>query len=165
MVRDAVARIDGVEQLSDQVAMADQLEGMLSASRTFVAIVLALAIAMAIALIFNALSVTIGERETEVATLQANGVGRRWIRRAIRAENLITVGLALPPGLILGWLIARLFYSQFNTDQIIFEPSLELTSWIGAALLIMLCAFVAQFPGLRRLDHLDLATKVRERAL
>lgn len=165
IVRDAVAQIEGVEQLSDQVAMADQLEGMLSASRTFVSIVLALAIAMAVALIFNALSVTIGERETEVATLQANGVGRQWIRRAIRAENLITVGLALGPGLILGWLIAKQFYSQFNTDQITFEPILNLTSWIGAALLILVCAFVAQFPGLRRLDHLDLATKVRERAL
>ena len=97
--------------------------------------------------------------------MQANGVGRQWIRRAITAENLIVVVLALVPGLILGRLTADLFYSQFNTDQITFEPLLRASSWIGAALLVVVCAFVAQFPGLRRLDRLDLASKVRERAL
>ncbi len=107
----------------------------------------------------------IGERETEVATLQANGVGRSWIRRAITAENLVTVGMGLLPGLLLGWLSAGLFIRQFSTDQFQLDPVLHPVSLMEAVALITVCALVAQVPGLRRLDRLDLATKVRERAL
>lgn len=165
LVRDAVARLDGVEQLSDQVAMAGELEGMLSANRAFVGILLVLAVAMAVALVYNALSAAVGERETEVATLQANGVGRAWIRRTITAENLVTVGLALGPGLILGRLVGQAFYGRLSTDEIVFDPILQPRSWLIAAGLVVICAVLAQLPGLRRLDRLDLSTKVRERAL
>jgi ABC-type antimicrobial peptide transport system permease subunit len=114
---------------------------------------------------YNALAIAIGERETEVATLQANGVGRSWIRRTITAENLVTVAIALVPGLIVGRFIADVFYGQFTTEQITFDALLRPISWIAAIVLIALCAVIAQVPGLRRLDHLDLPTKVRERAL
>ena len=164
-VRDSVATIDGVEQLTDHVAIAERLEGMMAASRTFTAVLLVLAVVMAVALIYNALSIAIGERETEVATLQANGVGRSWIRRTITAENLVTVGLALIPGLVFGRLIAHLFYAQFTTDQMTFESVLQPSSWLATVVIIAACGILAQFPGLRRLDHLDLPAKVRERAL
>ena len=165
LVRDRVAAFPGVQQISDHVATAERAEELMAASRFFVGIILVLAVVMAIALIFNALSVTIGERETEVATLQANGVGRSWIRRAITAENLVTVGIGLIPGLLLGRLSAGLFVSQFSTEQLTLDPVLNSASLVGAVLVIVLCALVAQVPGLRRLDRLDLAAKVRERAL
>lgn len=160
-----MAAFPGVQQISDHVATAERAEELMAASRFFVGIILVLAVVMAIALIFNALSVTIGERETEVATLQANGVGRSWIRRAITAENLVTVGIGLIPGLLLGRLSAGVFVSQFSTEQLTLDPVLNSTSLVGAVLVIVLCALVAQVPGLRRLDRLDLAAKVRERAL
>jgi putative ABC transport system permease protein len=164
-VRDLVASLDGVEQISDRVATAERAEELLAASRLFVGVILLLAVVMAIALIFNALSVTIGERETEVATLQANGVGRSWIRRAITTENIVTVGIGLVPGLLLGRLSAGLFVGQFSTDQFELDPVLNPTSLIGAVIIVIVCALIAQVPGLRRLDRLDLAAKVRERAL
>jgi putative ABC transport system permease protein len=164
-VRAELAALDGVTQISDRVATADRVEALLAGSRFFVAVVLLLAVVMAVALIFNALAVTIGERETEVATLSANGVGRGWIRRAITAENLMTVGMGLIPGLVIGRISAGLFVSQFSTDQFRFDPVLRPWSLVGTALLLAVCALVAQLPGLRRLDRLDLAAKVRERAL
>ncbi len=164
-VRNLVASLDGVEQISDRVATAERAEELLAASRLFVGVILLLAVVMAIALIFNALSVTIGERETEVATLQANGVGRSWIRRAITTENIVTVGIGLVPGLVLGRLSAGLFVGQFSTDQFRLDPVLNPTSLISAVVILTVCALIAQVPGLRRLDRLDLAAKVRERAL
>ncbi|MCP3991974.1 MAG: ABC transporter permease [Actinomycetia bacterium] len=164
-VRGEVAEIDGVVQLNDQVATAERAEELLAASKFFVGFILILAVIMAVALIFNALAVTIGERETEVATLQANGVGRSWIRRVITAENLVTVGLGLVPGLILGRISAGAVIKEFSTDQFRMDAVMNYTSLVAAVILVVLCALVAQIPGLRRLDRLDLATKVRERAL
>ncbi|MDH3684353.1 MAG: FtsX-like permease family protein, partial [Acidimicrobiia bacterium] len=164
-VRAEVAALDGVERINDQVATADRVEELLAASRFFVGFILLLAVAMAVALIFNALAVTIGERETEVATLQANGVGRGWVRRTITAENLVTVVLGVGPGIVIGWLMAGLFVSQFSTEQFLLDPVLRPMSLAVAAGLLVACALAAQVPGLRRLDRLDLASKVRERAL
>ena len=164
-VRDAVAEIEGITRITDQVATADRAKELLAASRFFVGLVLVLAVVMAVALIFNALTVTIGERETEVATLQANGVSRSWVRRAITAENLVNVSLGAVPGLVIGWVSAGVFVRSFSTEQFRFDPILRPTSVVWAVVLLGICALVAQIPGLRRLDRLDLAAKVRERAL
>ncbi len=164
-VRDVVAEEAGVVRISDRVATAERTEELLAASRFFVGAVLFLAVLLATALIFNALAVTIGERETEVATLAANGVPGGWIRRTITTENLVTVGLGLVPGLLLGWLSADAFVGQFSTDQFILEPVLRPLSLVVTTVLLVVCALVAQVPGLRRLARLDLSAKVRERAL
>lgn len=164
-VRAEAATVDGVVQITDRVATAERTEELLAGSRFFVGVILALAVLLAGALIFNALSVTIGERETEVATLQANGVGRGWIRRTITTENLTTVALGMVPGLIVGWISAGAFVRQFSTEQFVLDPVLRPASLASAVLVLVACAVVAQLPGLRRLDRLDLPAKVRERAL
>jgi putative ABC transport system permease protein len=164
-VADRLDVLDGSVRVNDIVATGERARQLLAAAAGFAAIILVLAVAMAVALIFNALTVTVGERETEVATLQANGVGRRWIRRAITSENLLAVVAAMIPGLVLGRLSAGWFVGQFSTEQITFDPVLRPWSLVLAVALVIGAALVSQVPGLRRLDRLELAVKVRERAL
>jgi ABC-type antimicrobial peptide transport system permease subunit len=118
---------------------------------------------MADALIFNAMTVSIGERESEVATLQANGVGRSWIRRTITLENLAIVFAGVVPGLILGRLLGAAFLNQFSTPQFTFRAEIAPVSLFASVFIIAVAAVAAQFPGLRSLDKLDLPAKVRER--
>jgi putative ABC transport system permease protein len=158
-------RLDGVVRVGDVVATGERARELLAAATFFAAVILALAVAMAAALIFNAVTVTLGERETEVATLQANGVGRRWIRRAITSENLMAALAATIPGLVVGRILAGWFVGQFSSEQITLDPVLRPWSLVVAVGLILATALAAQLPGLRRLDRLDLAVKVRERSL
>ncbi len=152
-----------VVAVEDHVAIANQAESLLAASRFFVGLMLVFAMVMAVALIFNAMTVTIGERESEVANLQANGVGRSWIRRTITLENLVTAFGGIIPGLIIGRILGAAFLAQFSTAQFSFDPSITMMSLLLSVALIVVAAVMAQVPGLRSLFRLDLAAKVRER--
>ncbi len=158
-----VAALPGVLTVRDQVAIANQASALLKATRFFVGTMLIFAMVMAVALIFNAMTVSIGEREGEVATLQANGVGRSWIRRTITLENLVTVLGGVVPGLLLGRVLGALFLNQFSSPQFSFDAGIAWSSLAISVAIIAIAAVAAQFPGLRSLDKLDLAAKVRER--
>ncbi len=163
IIRNQVADLSGVLAVQDQIAVARQASTLLAATKFFVAMMLAFAMFMAVALIFNAMTVSIAERESEVATLQANGVDRGWIRKTITLENLVIVLAGVIPGLLLGRVLGGLFLNQFSTPQFKFEAGIDPWSVIASAALVGVAAVLAQFPGLRSLDKLDLAAKVRER--
>ena len=162
-VRNKVADLPDVLAVQDQIAVARQASTLLAATKFFVGMMLAFAMLMAVALIFNAMTVSIAERESEVATLQANGVGRGWIRKTITLENLTIVLAGIVPGLLLGRVLGGLFLNQFSTPQFRFEARINPWSVVVSATLVGIAAVIAQFPGLRSLDKLDLAAKVRER--
>jgi len=164
-VRNEVAGLPDVRAVRNQVAIAEQASALLEATRFFVAMMLGFAMIMAIALIFTTMTVSIGERESEIATLQANGVGRGWIRRTITLENLVVVAGGITPGLILGRILGSAFLDQFSTPQFNFAPGISSTSLIASVVIISAAAIAAQVPGLRSLDKLDLAAKVRERSV
>jgi len=164
-VRADLSEHPAVVAVEDHVAIAEEAESLLAASRFFVGLMLVFAMVMAVALIFNAMTVTISERESEVANLQANGVGRSWIRRTITLENLLTALGGIIPGLVAGRILGAAFLAQFSTAQFRFEPGITTTSLMASVGLIVVAALVAQVPGLRSLFHLDLAAKVRERGV
>lgn len=163
-VRDELQSVPGVVAVVDQQASVRALQDLMGLTYVFIGLMVAFALVMAVALVYNTVSVSLAERTGEVATLQANGVGRGFIRRTVTGENLLTIVAGTIPGLLLGALLARLFLTQFETESFVFDFVLHPRSIVIAVVLIVVSALVAELPGLRALGRLNLAEVVRERS-
>lgn len=115
-------------------------------------------------MIFTTVSVSIGERTREVATLRASGVSTRTIARLVTAENLLVALLGIVPGVVLGLVGGRLMMATYTTGQFALEFMVAPTTVVVSVLTILAVAAASQVPGLRSLARLDLAQTVRERA-
>jgi putative ABC transport system permease protein len=163
-VRDALPSEPGVTAVVDQQANRVVVQELMGLTYLFVGLMVAFALVMAVALVYNMVSVSLAERTGEVATLQANGVGRGFVRRTVTAENLLTVAAGVVPGIVLGWIVARQFIGQFDTESFSFELVLRSRSILLAVVLVVASTMLAQWPGLRALGRLDLATVLSERS-
>jgi putative ABC transport system permease protein len=130
----------------------------------FVGVMLVFGGAMAFALIFNAMSVNIAERTREVATLLAVGTDRRRISRSITTENLLVVMMGIPLGLVAGYFASKAAMGSFSSDLFDFTLFMNATTFVWAAVAMLVVAFVSQWPGLRAIRRLSIAKIVKERS-
>jgi putative ABC transport system permease protein len=129
---------------------------------TFMGVMLAFAVVMSFALLFNAMTVNVHERERELATMRSVGTGGSTILRLITAENVMLWLLALIPGLLIGHWVAMQMGGAFQSDLFTFKIVIAPTSYVITALGILVTMLVAAIPAIRRINHLNLAdaTKV-----
>lgn len=163
-VRDRLAAVAGVAAVVDSRAMeraAGQYMGLFYA---FVGLMVALGAIMAFALIFTTMSANVSERVAELASLRAAGMGRRTLARLITGENMLLTALGIVPGLVVGYLSARLFMASFSSDLFSFDLALRPTTPVFVAAALLVAALVSQWPVLRAVDRVDVARVVRERS-
>ncbi|MFQ5556218.1 MAG: ABC transporter permease [Acidimicrobiales bacterium] len=164
-VRDQLASRDEVVAVTDHRSTADLVESLVGVTIVLVGVMIVFGMVMALALLFNTVTVSISERTGEIATMQANGVPRAWIRRTVAGEILAIVALAIAPGVLAGRVVAALFIRRFDSDSFTYDLRLSGTSLMAAAAMIIVGSLVAQLPALRRIDRIDLAAVVRERSI
>ncbi len=163
-VRDRLAGVSGVAAAVDSRAMeraADEYMGLFYA---FAGLMVALGAVMAFALIFTTMSANVSERVTELASLRAAGMGRRTLARLITGENMLLTVLGIVPGLVVGYLAARLFMAMFSSDLFSFDLAMRPTTPVLVAAALLVAALVSQWPVLRAVDRVDIAKVVRERS-
>ena len=137
----------------------DSLMGLFYA---FMGVMLVFALAMAFALLFNAMTVNVLERQREFATMRALGAGGRRIAMLMSGESLILWVLTLIPGLALGWWVAMQLGAAFSSELLSFSMVIYPTSYVITALGILLTMILAALPAVRKVNGLNLAeaTKV-----
>ncbi len=163
-VRDRLAAVSGVAAVVDSRAMeraADEYMGLFYA---LIGLMVALGAVMAFALIFTTMSANVSERVTELASLRAAGMGRRTLARLITGENMLLTVLGIVPGLVVGYLAARLFMAMFSSDLFSFDLAMRPTTPVFVAAALLVAALVSQWPVLRAVDRVDIAKVVRERS-
>jgi putative ABC transport system permease protein len=128
---------------------------------TFMGVMLAFAVAMSFALLFNAMTVNVHERERELATMRAVGTGRTSITRLMTTENLILWLLTLIPGLLLGHWVALQMGAAFQSDLFAFKIVVAPTSYVITAVGILLTMILATLPAIRRVNRLNLADAIK----
>jgi putative ABC transport system permease protein len=163
-MRSRLSALPGVTAYEDSQAIKATVDEYLGLFYAFVGIMLIFGGAMAFALIFNSMSSSISERRIEMATLRAAGAPASMLARLISAENLITILIGIVPGLIVGYLVASVFMSSFNSDQFNFDLQMRTSTLVFSAIAIFLVALVSQVPGLRSLRRMNIARIIRERA-
>ena len=120
---------------------------------------------MAMAMLYNAMSANVAERSVELGTLQASGMPVRSLGRLIGAENLILVIAALPIGLGVGAWLADAFLGTFESDGFSWHLSMQASTPLLVAGVVLAAALVVQWPALRAVRRMDIARIVRERSL
>jgi putative ABC transport system permease protein len=154
--------LPGAVSVQRKADIVEDLQGFMVLFYAFTGVMLIFALLMAFALLFNAMTVGVLERKREFATMRSLGTGRRWIALLLSGESGILWVLTLIPGLVLGYLMALLMGSMFNTDLFTFTIVIAPITYVAAALGILTTMLLAALPAVRRVNRLNLAeaTKV-----
>ena len=163
-MRARLSALPGVTAFEDTSALHDTVNSYLGFFYVFVGVMLVLGSAMAFALMLSAISSSISERRTEVATLRASGASFRMVSRLITAENVLVTVAGIGPGLLIGYEVARIFMDSFSSDQFSFALQIRTSTLVLSALAILIVALLSEWPGLRGVRKLDIAAVARERS-
>ncbi len=161
-MRSAITALSGVAAYEDSQALQAMFRQYAGLFYGFVGAMLVLGAVTAFAIIFTTMSVNIAERAREVATLRASGVRMRTIARLISTENLIVTVLGIVPGVILGVVGGRLMLDSFSSDMFRLDMVVRPLTLVLSAAAIVAVAVISQWPGLRSVRRLDIASVVRE---
>jgi len=125
-------------------------------------IMMAVAVAMAFALLFNAMTVNVLERQREFATMRAVGSGIGRIAALLLAEDLILWLITLAPGLLLGHAMALQMGTAMSAELFTFKIVVAPATYVLTAASILLTMLLATLPAIRTVSRLNLAeaTKV-----
>ena len=129
----------------------------------FVFMFSALACVMGFGVAYNSARITLSERGRELATLRVLGFTKGEISYILLGEVAFLTVLALPLGCILGWALAVLMASAFNTElfrvPLIITPESYATAVLTAISAFALSALIVR----RRVRHLNLIEVLKTR--
>jgi putative ABC transport system permease protein len=123
----------------------------------FAGIMVTLALLMSFALLFNAMTVNVLERQRELATMRAIGARRSNLAGQLAMETTVTWLLALIPGIILGYLVAVQVGKSFSSDLFQFTIVIAPITFVATAIGILVVMLAASYPAFRRVSRLNLA--------
>jgi putative ABC transport system permease protein len=113
--------------------------------------------------VYNAARVSLSERSRELASLRVLGFTRGEISLILLGELAVVTLMAIPIGLILGYLFAGLLVAAFNTELYRFPLVVSSRTYAYAASSVVLAAALSGLAVRRRLDHLDLVAVLKTR--
>ncbi|HXW05461.1 MAG TPA: FtsX-like permease family protein, partial [Vicinamibacterales bacterium] len=118
---------------------------------------------IAFGVVYNAARVSLSERSRELASLRVLGFTRGEISFILLGELAGVTLLAIPVGLVLGYLFAGLLVAAFNTELYRFPLVVSSRTFAYAASAVLLAAALSGLAVRRRLDHLDLVAVLKTR--
>jgi putative ABC transport system permease protein len=163
-IRAIVTELPQVAAFEDAKAIYNVMQDLMVLFYAFVGVMLVFGAAMAFALIFSAMSVNISERSREMATLLAVGTERRAISRFITAENMLVALPGIPLGLVAGYFMSKEAMATFSSDLFAFDLYVKPSTFVFAALAIVIVALLSQLPGLRAVRRIDIPRFIKERS-
>jgi putative ABC transport system permease protein len=129
----------------------------------FVSFFIFFSCALAFGVTYNAARIALSERGRELATLRVLGFTRAEISYLMLGEIALLGLLALPLGCAIGWLLASLVVSAFETElyrvPFVIEPSTYGIAMVVATIATTLSALLVR----RRIDRLDLIGVLKTR--
>jgi putative ABC transport system permease protein len=164
VMRQRIAALDAVAAVEENSNFLQAFQDYMALFYAIIGFMIVFGAAMALALIYASISVNMDERSVEMATLSATGVHHRVLSRLITAENLLVTLLGIPPGIMLGFLLAKPLLSVYSNDLWRFDLVVRPATPLLAALAICVVAIISQWPGLRAMRRLDIAAVARLRS-
>ena len=113
--------------------------------------------------VYNAARVSLSERSRELASLRVLGFTRGEISAILLGELAVVTFMAIPIGLMMGYLFAGLLVAAFNTELYRFPLVVSTRTFAYAATAVMVAATLSGLAVRRQLDHLDLVAVLKTR--
>ena len=118
---------------------------------------------IAFGVVYNAARISLSERSRELASLRVLGFSIGEISLILLGELALLTFLAIPPGLVTGWGLARLLLLAFQNE--VYRIPLVVTPQTAAwsALVVIAAAALSGLAVRRTLDRLDLVSVLKTR--
>jgi putative ABC transport system permease protein len=113
--------------------------------------------------VYNAARISLSERSRELASLRVLGFTRGEISFILLGELAAVTLMAIPIGLLLGYLFAGALVAAFNTELYRFPLVIYVRTYAYAATAVLVAAALSGLAVRRRLDHLDLVAVLKTR--
>jgi len=144
--------------------MAKNIEDVTVGNLLMVSSVLtAFAIVIAVGVVYNNARIALAERAWELASLRVLGFTRTEVSAILLGELGIEIVLAMPVGLLLGYLLSMGIVSMIQTDEFFFPFVIEPSTYAFSALCVLLAGVVSALIVRRRVDGLDLVSVLKTR--
>lgn len=118
---------------------------------------------IAFGVVYNAARVSLSERSRELASLRVLGFTRLEISAILLGELGALTIVAIPIGLALGYGLAALVVSAFDTEMYRFPVIVSMRTYAAAATVTIVAAVTSGLLVRRQLDRLDLVAVLKTR--
>jgi len=163
-VADSVFRLDEVE---NSMTISEATSGVLSEEQgVAVAIGMAgLAMVLLLAVVWNIVSISVGEKIPELAQLEAIGWSRNLLSRLLFIELLIVTSFGILLSIPFALVISLLFERFLRTFIPFYVPSFDVISFLSVVMITLVTSFIAALPAVRKLRRINVDTVIRDRIM
>jgi putative ABC transport system permease protein len=119
---------------------------------------------IAVGVVYNNARIALAERTWELASLRVLGFTRAEVSALLLGEMAISIGIALPLGMLLGNGLVHLIAGLLQSDQFFFPVVILPRTYAWAAICVVVAGVGSALVVRRRIDRLDMvgALKTRE---
>ena len=112
---------------------------------------------------YNSARISVSERGRELASMRVLGFTRAEISAILLGELAILVLLALPLGMVTGYVIAAGVVRSLQTEMFKLPLVIDASTYAWTALVVLGAATISALVVRRRLDRLDLVAVLKTR--
>jgi len=118
---------------------------------------------IAIGVVYNNARIALAERTWELASLRVLGFTRAEVSGLLLGEMAISIALALPLGMALGFGLVHLITGLLKSDQFFFPVVILPRTYAWAAICVVAAGVASALVVRRRIDQLDMVAALKTR--
>ena len=118
---------------------------------------------IAVGVVYNNARIALAERAWELASLRVLGFTRAEVSALLLGELALSIAIAVPLGLWLGWGLTQLIVGLLKSDQFFFPVVIQPRTYAWAALAVFAAGLASALVVRRRIDRLDLVAALKTR--
>jgi putative ABC transport system permease protein len=118
---------------------------------------------IAVGVVYNNARITLSERLWELASLRVLGFTRAEVSALLLGEMAISIAIALPLGMLLGWALVHGIAGALRSDQFDFPVAIQARTYAWAALCVLVAGAASALVVRRRVDRLDMVAALKTR--
>jgi putative ABC transport system permease protein len=123
----------------------------------------AFAVVIAVGVVYNNARIALAERTWELASLRVLGFTRGEVSAVLLGEMALSIAVALPLGMLLGWGLVHVLAGSLASDQFEFPVVIRPPTYLWAALAVVVAAIGSALVVRRRIDRLDMVAALKTR--
>jgi putative ABC transport system permease protein len=121
------------------------------------------AVVIAVGVVYNNARIVLAERAWELASLRVLGFTRAEVSALLLGEMAISIAVALPLGMALGWALVHLIVQLLKSDQFFFPVVISPATYAWAAITVVAAGIASAAVVRRRIDRLDMVAALKTR--
>ena len=118
---------------------------------------------IAVGVVYNNARIALAERTWELASLRVLGFTRAEVSALLLGELALSIAVALPLGMLLGWGLVHLVIGLLASDQFFFPVVIQPRTYAWAAICVVAAGIASALVVRRRIDRLDMVAALKTR--